>query len=82
METWRLLDTPPLTAAQNMALDETLLDLKDRAKTPDTIRFLQFSPPCALVGYHQSVGEEIRREFCRAQGIEINRRNTGCSGYD
>ena len=28
--TWRLLDTPPMTAAENMALDDTLLELKGR----------------------------------------------------
>jgi len=44
MKTWRLLDTPPMTAAENMAMDETLLELKGQGKSPDTIRFLQFSP--------------------------------------
>jgi len=38
METWRLLDTPPMTAAENMALDETLLELKNHGHTPNTIR--------------------------------------------
>ncbi len=77
METWRLLDTPPMTAAENMALDETLLELRDQGHTPNTIRFLQFSPRSVLVGYHQSVAEEIRREYCRRENIEINRRITG-----
>lgn len=77
METWRLLDTPPMTAAENMALDETLLELKGEGRTPNTIRFLQFSPRSVLVGYHQSVAEEIREGYCRKEGIEINRRTTG-----
>jgi lipoate-protein ligase A len=77
METWRLLDTPPMTAAENMALDETLLELKNHGHTPNTIRFLQFSPRSVLVGYHQSVAEEIRKGYCRKEGIEINRRTTG-----
>ncbi len=77
METWRLLDTPPMTAAENMALDETLLELKGAGSTPNTIRFLQFSPRSVLVGYHQSVAEEIREDYCRKEGIEINRRTTG-----
>ena len=77
MKTWRLLDTPPMTAAENMAMDETLLELKDDGESPDTIRFLQFRPRSALVGYHQSVEEEIRKDYCDAQGIEINRRITG-----
>jgi lipoate-protein ligase A len=77
MENWRLLDSPPMTAAENMALDETLLQLKGEGRTPNTIHFLQFSPRSVLVGFHQSVEEEIRVEYCREQGIEINRRVTG-----
>ena len=77
MTTWRLLDTPPMSAAENMALDETILELKGEGETPDTIRFLQFSPKAVLVGFHQSVEEEIRTEYCMASGIEINRRVTG-----
>ena len=77
MKTWRLLDTPPMSAAANMALDETLVELKGRGVTPDTLHFLQFLPRSVLVGYHQSVDEEIRVNYCRQQGIDINRRVTG-----
>jgi len=77
METWRLLDTGALSAAENMALDETLLELKAEEKIPHTLRFLQFSNPAVLVGHHQSVEEEIRLDYCRSNGIEINRRLTG-----
>jgi lipoate-protein ligase A len=77
MKIWRLLDTPPMTAAENMALDDTLLELKGKGETPNTIHFLQFSPRSVLLGYHQSVEEEIRREYCKANGIHINRRITG-----
>ncbi|MBW2352086.1 MAG: lipoate--protein ligase family protein [Deltaproteobacteria bacterium] len=77
MNRWRLLDTPAMSAAENMALDDTLLELKGKGASPDTIRFLQFSPRAVLVGFHQSVAEEIRVEYCRANNIEINRRVTG-----
>ena len=77
MHEWRLLDTPPMTAAENMALDETLLELKGEGKTPNTIRFLRFRPRAVLVGYHQSIDEEIRTDYCRRHNIEINRRITG-----
>jgi lipoate-protein ligase A len=66
-----------MTAAENMALDETLVELKGDGQTPNTIHFLQFSPRAVLVGYHQSVDEEVRTEFCRSRGIHINRRITG-----
>ncbi len=75
--TWRLLDTPPMSAADNMALDEVLLELKGKNRSPNTIRFLQFKPRAVLVGYHQSVQEEIRLDYCREHNIEINRRITG-----
>jgi lipoate---protein ligase len=77
MKTWRLLDTPPLSAAENMALDDTLVELKGKGETPDTIHFLQFSPRAVLTGFHQSVEEEIRTEYCKAHQIHINRRITG-----
>lgn len=77
METWRLLDTGARSASENMALDETLLELKAAGRIPHTLRFLQFSNPTVLVGHHQSVGEEVRLDYCQRQGIEINRRLTG-----
>ncbi len=77
METWRLLDTGARSAAENMALDEALLEWKAAETIPNTLRFLQFSSPTVLVGHHQSVEEEVRLDYCRARGIEINRRLTG-----
>ncbi len=77
MQRWRLLDTPPMTAAENMALDDALLELRGQGRTPNTLRFLQFKPRCVLVGFHQCVQEEVRVDYCRTHGIEINRRNTG-----
>lgn len=77
MKTWRLLDTGVRTAAENMALDKTVLLAHSRGLIPDTVRFLQFSPPAVLVGYHQCVSQEVREEFCQQAGIDINRRLTG-----
>ncbi len=74
---FRLLDRPPAAAAENMALDEVMLEAKNRGMSPDTLRFMQFSPAAVLVGFHQSVEEEVRTEWCAAQGIEVNRRITG-----
>ena len=77
MDTWRLIDTGPRSAAENMALDEVFLELKAEKRMPHTFRFLQFSHPTVLVGHHQSVEEEVRLDYCRTRGIEINRRLTG-----
>jgi lipoate-protein ligase A len=77
IEKWRLLDTGARNAAENIALDDALLKIKNQGKTKDTLRFLQFSTNSVLVGYHQSVEQEIRVEYCKENGIDINRRITG-----
>ncbi len=63
-----------------MALDEVLLECKGQAGSPNTLRFLQFKPRAVLVGFHQSVEEEIRLSYCRDNGIDVNRRITGGGG--
>ena len=73
----RIIDTGLLSGAENMAWDKTLLTARAQGIIPDTLRYLRFSPPVALVGYHQAVDEEIRVEYCWQEGIEINRRITG-----
>ena len=77
---WRLLDTDPTSAARNMALDEVILTAHSQGRAPSTLRFLQFDPHCALIGYHQAVEQEIRVDYCRDHGIDINRRLTGGGG--
>ncbi|MGB9720891.1 MAG: lipoyl protein ligase domain-containing protein [bacterium] len=74
---WRFLDTGILTAPENMALDEMLLELRAKNQIPNTLRILQFNPPSALVGFHQSIEQEIRVDYCNKMGIDINRRITG-----
>ncbi len=77
MMKFRLLDTGPLDAARNMALDEVLTRRAGRGQSPPTLRFLQFDPEAALLGYHQLARRELRLDFCRREGIDINRRLTG-----
>ncbi len=74
---WRLLDTGVRSAAENMALDDVILECKSAGKVPNTLRFLQFKPPAVLVGYHQAIEQEVRLEYCERAGIEVNRRLTG-----
>jgi len=73
----RVVDTESLSAAENMALDETLLELKEENLIPDTIRFLSFNPHCVLAGRFQAVENEARLGYCSKNGIEVNRRITG-----
>lgn len=73
---FRVLDSPPRSAAEHMALDEVLIKAHSEGLIPNTLRFLQFKP-CALVGLHQNVYQEVNVEYCAEHGIEINRRITG-----
>ncbi len=77
MQRFRLLDTGKLTAAENMALDRILLEETAAGRSLPTVRFLQFSPAAALVGYHQDVSLEIRTDYCIEHHIDVNRRLTG-----
>jgi len=77
MDTWRLLDTGKRSAAENMALDDVILKCRSEHLIPNTIRFLQFDPPAVLVGYHQDVEHEVRLDYVRRNGIDVNRRATG-----
>jgi lipoate-protein ligase A len=74
---WRLLDSGPRSAAENIALDAAMLELKEADRIPNTIRLLSFSKPSVLIGYHQSLSQEARLDYCYRQGIEMNRRLTG-----
>lgn len=74
---WRLLDTGFKSAAENMALDDVILDCKAMELIPNTIRFLRFKPPCVLIGYHQDVEHEVRLDYVKANNIDVNRRITG-----
>lgn len=77
MEKWRLLDTGHRNAAENMALDDVILECRSNNLVPNTVRFLQFDPPAVLVGYHQEVEHEVRLDYVRRNGIDVNRRLTG-----
>ncbi len=64
----RIIDTGILTGAENMAWDETLLTARARGIIPDTLRYLRFSPPATLVGYHQAVSEPSAPRSQRGEG--------------
>jgi len=75
-KTLRVIDTGLRRAAENLALNRALLEAHQEGASPHTLRFLRFTP-CALVGFHQSVEQELRSDYCQEQGIDIQRRITG-----
>lgn len=76
MSAWRLLDTGVRSAAENIAINKALLESRQEGVSPNTLRFLQFTP-CALLGFHQSPEQELRLDYCAANGIDVQRRITG-----
>lgn len=73
---WRVIDTGVRRAAENMALNRALLDVRQADESPSTLRFLRFTP-CALLGFHQSAEQELNLEYCAEHGVDVQRRITG-----
>lgn len=74
----RYLDLTLGTPAENLALDEALLDEAEAAAQPlETLRI--WEPPAAMVvvGRSSRVAEEVHVEVCRQEGIPILRRSSG-----
>ena len=64
------------TPAENLACDEALLDLCERAGL-ETLRFWESRQPFVVVGYGNRVASEVNVEECSRRGVPILRR---CSG--
>jgi lipoate---protein ligase len=73
---FRTIDTGIRQGTENIAFDAALIALHKQGRIPDTLRFLQFVPT-ALIGRHQDLSREIRREYCAKNGIGLARRITG-----
>ena len=73
---FRVIDTGLRDGAANIAFDAALIEAHKAGVVPDTIRFLQFRPT-ALVGRHQALSQEIRVDYCAANGVGLARRITG-----
>lgn len=74
--TWRLLITPPLDGATNMAIDEAILQALAAGQGQPTLRLYQWGPPCLSLGYNQH-WQEIDEAACRRLGYTWTRRPTG-----
>ena len=71
-----LLDLTLPTAAENLALDEALLDVCD-AGDPESLRFWESPERFVVVGYGNRVTTEVNVAACEEAGVPILRR---CSG--
>lgn len=76
LATWRLLNTGPADGATNMAIDEAILMAVAEGKSPSTLRFFAWEPPCLSIGYNQAV-DEVDIIRCQQAGVDVVRRPTG-----
>ncbi|MHB8413947.1 MAG: lipoate--protein ligase family protein [Acidiferrobacteraceae bacterium] len=75
--TGRRIDLGVISPETYVATDRALLECREQGLSPDTLVFLEFGRPGALVGFHQSISQEIHVEYCRERGIPVQRRVTG-----
>ncbi|MGE5707680.1 MAG: biotin/lipoate A/B protein ligase family protein [Bacteroidota bacterium] len=75
MQVWRWIETGEKSAAENMAIDEALLEAHGRGLTPPTLRFYRWQPAALSLGYTQQI--EDWPERCAPWGVDLVRRPTG-----
>jgi lipoate-protein ligase A len=74
----KLLDLTLTTPAENLALDEALLDAAEAGELPgDVLRLWEPSAPLVVVGRSSRVAEEVDLAACQAAGIAVLRRASG-----
>ena len=73
---WRLLATPPLGAAENMAYDEALL-ARAAATGEAVFRVYAWREPTLSLGRNQPARHEYDESLLRRRGIAVVRRLTG-----
>lgn len=72
-----LLDLTLPSPAENLALEEALLDAAEAGQSGEVLRFWESPTPFVVVGYANKIATEVNRAACEARGIPILRR---CSG--
>ncbi len=73
---WRLIYSPALPGAWNMAIDEAMLLAHEAGLTIPTLRLYRWSPPAISLGLLQRL-ETINECACRQLGFDIVRRPSG-----
>lgn len=74
---WRLIDTGPLSGAENMAIDEALLACFTPERDLPILRLYGWSPPAFSCGRFQQPEEIIDLKSCRSDGVQVVKRITG-----
>ncbi len=73
---WRLIYSPALSGAWNMAIDEAMFLAHVAGLTLPTLRLYRWQPPAVSLGLLQTF-EAVNEEACRQLGFDIVRRPSG-----
>ena len=71
------LDLTLPTPAENLALDEALLETSEAAGGPEWLRFWAADELFAVLGYANHAAREVNLPACRAAGVPVLRRISG-----
>jgi len=74
---WRFIDSGSMGGADNMALDEAMLEAHAAGEIPPTLRVYRWRPPAVSLGRFQEVESSVDVSACRRLGVEVVRRPTG-----
>jgi lipoate-protein ligase A len=73
---WRLVRSAPTRGAENMAVDDAVLQAVCKKKSPCTLRVYAWQPPCLSLGYAQSF-QDVDTSRLDDLGWDVVRRPTG-----
>jgi lipoate---protein ligase len=73
----QILDVTLATAAENVALDEALLEAAEDGRGGEVLRHWELARPAVIVGRSSRLAEEVRLDQCQSRGIEVVRRTSG-----
>ena len=76
MTQWRVIYDEPRSGAENMAIDQAIMEAVGRDVMPPTLRLYRWQPACLSLGYAQSVSD-VDVERLQQHGWDLVRRPTG-----
>lgn len=68
------LDLTLTTPAENLALEEVLLDEAESGRGGEVLRFWESPTPFVVLGVSQVLADHVNEEGCRAAGVPVLRR--------
>ena len=73
---WRLICSPPLSGAENMSIDEAILEAVGAGESLPTLRLYSWVPACLSLGYGQRF-RDVEESVLAENGWDVVRRPTG-----